>query len=118
MLLEFAGKYVQCESAGILESAAEGSASPYAIVAGKRIGIDLSDHRRRQIDSLDLRDFDLFVCVDEKVAAYVLALGVPMEKIYNVQISNPWPVQFQVEYDETAEAIMKAVYRTIIRYFS
>lgn len=93
-------------------------AVPCVIVAGNRIGIDLSDHCRLKIDSLDLDAFDLFVCVDEEVAERVLSLGVDMKKIYNVEASNPWPSQFQEDYDRTAEAIMAAIYRIVIRYFS
>lgn len=111
---------VVCESAGVLEAATKGGgpAPEFAVVAAKRIGIDLSGHRKHQLDPRTIGDYDLFVCVDEEVAARVLEAGAKMQNIYNAQIGNPWPCQFQEDYDQTAERIMAAMYRVVIRYFS
>lgn len=110
---------VDCESAGILEIANKGgSASPLMIKAAKRIGIQLSSHERRWVNSLNINDYDLFVCVDDEVAAYVIDLGADMKKVCNAEISNPWPSQFQRDLDDTAERIMAAMFRVITRYFS
>ncbi|MEK7153226.1 MAG: hypothetical protein AAB834_04720, partial [Patescibacteria group bacterium] len=113
-----AGFDVNCGSAGILEVAEKGCASPFAVAAAKRIGIDLSEHRRRRLTAEFIGLHDLYVCADEEVAVAVLAMGVEIKRIYNAQVSNPWPVQFQTDYDRTAEAIMAAMYRVIARYFS
>jgi protein-tyrosine-phosphatase len=111
---------IQCESAGILEIADKGGgASPLMIKAAKRIGIDLSSHIRRWVNSLDINDCDLFVCVDDEVAAhFIMELGVDIKKVCNVQINNAWPSTFQRDLDDTAEKIMAAMFRVVTRYFS
>jgi len=110
---------VLCESAGILEIADKGgSASPRMVKAAKQIGIDLSSHKRRWVNSLHINDYDLFVCVDDEVAAYVIELGADMKKVCNVQISNAWPSTFQRDLNDTAERIMGAMFRVVARYFS
>jgi len=111
---------VHCESAGMLEIASNkgGGASSFMIKAAKRLGIDLSDHTRRWVNSLNINDYDLFVCVDEEVAAYVMELGVDIKKICNAQVSNPWPSQFQRDYDDTAGRIMDRIFHVVTRYFS
>ena len=109
---------VFCESAGILEIADKGGgASPLMINAAKRIGLDLSSHRRRRVDSLEISRYDLFVCVDDRVAAYILELGVDIKNICNARVSNCWPSQFQRDLDDTAENIMGAMFRVVTRYF-
>ena len=109
-----------CESAGILEIANKGGgASPSMVNAAKRIGLNLSSHKRRWVNSLlDLIAYDLFVCVDDEVAAYLMGLGVDMKQICNAEVSNPWPSQFQRDLDDTAERIMGAMFRVVTRYFS
>jgi len=110
---------IDCESAGILEIADKGGcASPLMIKAARRIGIQLSSHERRWVKSLNISDYDLFVCVDEEVAAYVIDLGADIKKVCNAQISNPWPSTFQRDLDDTAERIMGAMFRVVTRYFS
>ena len=112
--------HVLCESAGILEIADKGGgASPLMIKAAKRIGIDLSSHKSRWVNSLDINDCDLFVCADNDVAAYlIMKLGVDRKKVCNAQISNAWPSSFQRDLDDTAEGIMAAMFRVVTRYFS
>lgn len=118
MFIRNSGHTTLCESAGILEVAATSKpASPLAVVAAKRIGIDLSAHRSRWTDSLHLKDYFLFICTEEAVAARLIELGVHPIQIYNAQITNPWPVNFQEDYDRTAEAIVAAMYRVVARHF-
>jgi len=109
---------IDCESAGILKIANNGNgASPLMIKAAKRIGIHLSSHERRWVNSLNINDYDLFVCVDDEVAAYVIELGADINKVCNAQISNAWPSRFQRDLDDTAERIMGAMFRVVTRYF-
>ncbi len=109
---------VHCESAGILEIADKsGGASPLMIKAARRIGIDLSSHQRRWVNRLDINHYDLFVCVDDEVAAYMINLGADIKKVCNVQISNAWPSTFQRDLDDTAERILGAMFRVVTRYF-
>jgi len=110
---------VRCESAGILPTAAEGKpASPFAVVAAERIRIDLSKHKSKHVDSLRLAEYDLVVCVDDAVAAALMKLEVPIERIYNVQVSNPWPAKSQRQYDQVTENIVVAMYWILAECFS
>ncbi len=122
MYLQNAGKdEVIVESAGILETTAQGGhCSKHAMVSAERLGLDLRSHNKRWIANLDPNEYDLFVCVDETVAAYVLERcgTVYIDKICNVQVDNPWPSQFQADHDLTAEKIMATMYRIVTRYFS
>jgi protein-tyrosine-phosphatase len=120
MYIANAGKgQVVVESAGILEVADQGkAASPILLTAGKRIGIDFSDHRSTWIEKLDLAQYDLVVVVDDDVAARVMELGVPYSQVCNAVVPNPWPCHFQDDYQGTAERIMSAMYHVVTRYFS
>jgi len=109
---------VVCESAGVLDSLTEGDpAAPLAVEAARRIGIDLSGHRRHHISSLNLANYDLLVCVDDQVAAQLIQAGSLPEKLYNANVPNPWPVQFQEDYDRTFEHILATMYHVITHYF-
>ncbi len=118
MYLRNAGHDVICESAGISDGAKQGCASSYAVTAMKRIGIDLSNHCRKHISELKLEEYDLFVVVNDEVAGRLyLDLGVDMKKMFNAQITNPWPCQFQEDYDSTAYQVMAGMYKVVARYF-
>ena len=118
MLLEKAGHEVVVESAGISESAATGGpAAPFAVAAAKRIGLDLSGHKRRQTTSLNLAEYDLIVSASDEIAGQIIKDGGDMKKAYNAQIANPWPVQFEQDYEKTMIAIMGAMYLVVARYF-
>jgi len=110
---------VSCSSAGILEVAdGGGGATSFMVTAARWIGIDLSGHEKRWVSKLSLDAYDLFVCVDDEVAAHMIAVGADIKKVCNVQISNPWPSQFQEDFNHTAERIMGAMFRVVTRYFS
>jgi len=119
MFLKNAGYEVGCTSVGISESANRGGgASPFAVTAAKRIGIDLTGHGRTQIASHGLDYYGLIICASDEIAAKVIELGADPKKVYNAQIPNPWPVQFQEDYDVTFAQILAAMYRVVARYFS
>lgn len=119
MYLKNAGHDIVCESAGIGENAAKGGpASLPAAVAARRIGLNIYGglHNKRHISQVNLEDYDLIVCAGDEIAGKVIEAGVGMDKIYNAQITNPWPVQFQEDYDKTFEQILAAMYRVVVRY--
>lgn len=118
LFLTRAGANVICDSAGLTENAANGGPAPqHVVTAGRRIGIDLSRHRRKHISSLPLSSYDLIITVDDDVAAAVVKAGVLPEMIYNANIPNPWPVQFQEDYDQTFGLILATMYRVVSRYY-
>lgn len=119
LFLRNGGHDVICESAGVGENAAKGGgATPFAVAAAKRIGLDISGHTKRHISSLDLTHYLLIVCASDEIAAQVIKAGGDMGKVYNAQITNPWPCKFQVDYDGTFEQSLSAMYRVVARYFS
>lgn len=119
MFLKNAGHEVTCESAGIGENAAKGGcAAEFAVVAAKRIGLDISGHCKRRITSLDLAEYDLIVVASDAIAVDVMKAGGDLKKIYNAQITNPWPCQFQEDYDGTVAQVLTAMYRVVAHYFS
>ncbi len=120
MFLKNAGHDVKVESAGILEIATKGGpASIFSTTSAKRLGLDMSGHNKRWVDNVKLDEFDLFVCLDRQVAEYLFGRHrIPKEKIYNVNISDPWPSLEQREHDLTAETIVSMAYRVVARKFS
>lgn len=119
VLEKFVGRdRVVCDSAGIGASAKKGGAAKFAVEAARRIGLDLSRHVRKHIDRCKLTEYDLIVCASDEIAAKVIEAGADMSLVYNAQITNPWPVQFQEDYDGTVAQILGAMYRVICRYFS
>ena len=120
MFLKNAGhNEVVCESAGVGESAANGGcAAPFAVAAAKRIGLDITGHCKRRTTSLNLKDYDLIIVASDEIAGQVIQAGADMKKVYNVQVTNPWPCQFQEDYDPTFSQVLAAMYRVVTRYFS
>ena len=117
MFARKAGLDVNCESAGIEASATKGTAAKFGIVAAKRIGLDISDHMRRHISAVNLKNYDLIVCASDEIAGTAIAAGADMKKVYNVQITNPWPVQFQEDFDNCCmPAILVAMYKVVRLY--
>jgi protein-tyrosine-phosphatase len=115
--VESAGVAVQDEMVG-LPHAKEG-----ALAAG-RIGLDLSQGRRRRAQDLKLEDYDLFVVAGDSVGADLDVIGkaqglelLKSKKIHNADIPNPWPIIKQEVYDEkTILRIIPEMYN-VIRYF-
>jgi tRNAThr (cytosine32-N3)-methyltransferase len=65
-----------------VESAGTGAddgkpASPEAVACMAELGLDLSAHRSRHVDALDLASFDRVLCMTSGHAAYVRSRGVP-----------------------------------------
>lgn len=67
-------------SAGI--AAADGlPASEHAVACLAALGIDLREHRSASIESQDLASIDHFVCMGQRHAEVLVALGVDRERI-------------------------------------
>lgn len=118
MYLHCNGLSTICESAGLSPNADKGGPAPEHVrTACQRIGINMSNHKRRHIKSVNLGEFDLIITVNDEVAAKVIEAGADVKKVYNANIPNPWPVQFQDDYDQTFALILGAMYRVVSRYF-
>jgi protein-tyrosine-phosphatase len=124
MYLKNAGHNVMCESAGVGESACKpGPAAKFAVAAATRLGLDISQHKKRGIGSVRTTNYGLIVCANDEIAEKVIEEGRKaddesiLSKVYNAQVPNPWPVQFQEQYDETFERILVAMSRVMKFYF-
>ena len=119
LMLRSTSPDVACESAGTAESARTGTAAKFGLAAAKKLGLDLSGHKRRHVDTLNLKSYDLIVCASDEIAGAIIQAGAEMGKVYNAQIPNPWPVQFQEDFDaQTMPLILAGMYRVITRYFA
>ncbi len=111
-------KDISIESAGIGEGAGSGTPiGEFGVKAMARLGIDISNHVKRRTTNLDLTQYDLIVCATDEIATELIKQGADMKKMYNAMIPNPWPCQFQEDYDMiTMPAILASMYRLIARY--
>ncbi|HCU70490.1 MAG TPA: hypothetical protein DIC35_01900 [Candidatus Moranbacteria bacterium] len=112
---------VLVESAGILEHAKNGGgASEGSTVTARRLGLDLSTHQKRWVNEIpDLDRFDLIIGSDIEATGYMFGkLKVPKEKLFRLDIPDPWPSTYRPDHDQTAEAIMAGMCRVMFRYFS
>lgn len=116
-VLQLFMKDAEIHSAGILDLATGRHASHQAVTAGRRFGLELGDHRGKKIEDVPHSLYDLVVCVDDSVVTYVSEkLGIPTNKIYNVQVGNCYPVKCQADFDEiTLPKILLAAAR-VARY--
>jgi protein-tyrosine-phosphatase len=122
MYLKNAGiKDVVIESAGILEHAKNGGlASNGSLMTAWRLGLDLSTHQKRWAgDVPDLHKFDLIIGSDIEATGYMFEqLGVAKEKLFRLDIPDPWPSTDRRDHDQTAEAIMAGMFRVLFRRFA
>lgn len=117
--LKNAGHEAEVESAGVGENAAKGGcAGHHGVEAAKRLGLDITKHNKRRTNSLNLKEYDLIICATDGIAGQLYEQGADVSKLYNAEISNPWPCQFQEQYDVTMEQILVMSYRIIKFYFS
>ncbi|MSU74220.1 hypothetical protein EXS57_00380 [Candidatus Kaiserbacteria bacterium] len=113
------GQGATCESVGIDDAAKGGGSAAFASVkAAKRLGIDLSAHKKRHVSEVDLSTYDLFVVMTDEIAGKVVELrGGNRTNVFNVDVTNPWPVQFQEDFDICMPKILGAAYLVVQRYY-
>lgn len=74
-------------------------ASENAVHACREIGLDLSGHSSKSIRDEDLTAVDLFVVMTMAHAQVLMAMGVPKDKIYILNVSDPFGGNLQVYRD-------------------
>lgn len=77
------------ESAGLADRSGA-PASVHAIECMREKGLDITDHQSRKASDLDLASYDHIYCVEEVLSQQLIALGVPVEKVEVVEVSNPY----------------------------
>ena len=98
-------KEYSVKSAGL--SAAEGiPPTQNAVVACGEIGIDISEHKSEPF--VYDESTDLFVAMTMEHALYLTQLKVPKNKIYVLDVSDPYGGDIEV-YRKTRDQILKAL---------
>ena len=62
--------------------------SPHTIIAMRRHGVRIQDHRSRYIDRVNISDFDLIVAMTDKIASEIKKLS-PRGRILVAGVENP-----------------------------
>ena len=106
--LHSTGLNATVESAGTAAGRGD-SASPGALAAMARRGLDLSGHLSRPLADLDLTRFERIFTVSSRHAAFVRAQGVPAERISVVAadrggVPDPWGGD-DAAYEEAARTL-------------
>jgi len=106
------------ESAGVGDYAKTGGKpAPFGVAAAKFLGLHIGGHTRRHVETLKLDDYDLFVCAADDVARELLKFCGDRSRMFNANVANPFPVQFQQDYEPCMIAILGGMYRVVARYF-
>ena len=74
-------------------------ASEYAVLACVETGLDISGHSSKSIRDEDFSSVDLFVVMTMAHAQALMAMGVPKNKIYILNVSDPFGGNLQVYRD-------------------
>jgi protein-tyrosine-phosphatase len=101
------GGDVQVESAGI--EAGDGiPATEHAVTVMAERGIDITSHRSRAVESVDVLQFDLVVAMTTSIADRLLRLGVNAARLRFVQVEDPY-CKGLAEYRKAAAEIEQAL---------
>ena len=121
--LEEKGLDIQVESAGVgIPAVGNNPANNHAITCMAERKLDLHDHRSRRTNNLNLKEYDLIICVSKEGADQVKNLGV--SKITKVIVANddkdgipnPWQKGLGA-YKECAEILEQVVKSVVEQYF-
>lgn len=101
------GSDAQVESAGI--EAADGlPATEHAVTVMAERGIDITSHRSRSVESVDVYQFDLVLAMMPWIAARLRDLGVDSGRIRSIQVEDPY-CRGLAEYRKAASEIEQAL---------
>lgn len=67
-----------------------------AVAACSELNIDISNHKSKNIMDMDASIIDLFVVMTENHAQLLLTFGVPQNKIYILNVSDPFGGSIEV----------------------
>ena len=107
-----AGLDCNAKSAGIAVGTEGRQASAEAVEALKKMGVDLSGHSSSSIRRVELDSVDLFVAMTMEHANMLMNLGVPKNKIYVINIPDPFVGSQQI-YDECSAQISREMTKLI-----
>ncbi len=123
ILLDKGCENIQVESAGVgIPAAGNNPANDHAITCMTERRLDLHDHRSRRANSLNLKEYDLIICVSKKEADQVKTLGVSKATKVIVAnddkdgIPNPWQKGLGA-YQECAKILEQVAKEIVETYF-
>lgn len=103
------GGRVQIESAGI--EAADGMpATAHAVSVMAERGSDITSHRARSVESVDLVQFDVVVAMTPWIADRLRRLGVDTARIRSIDVDDPY-CKGLAEYRKAADEIEQALHQ-------
>lgn len=103
------GGSVQFESAGV--EAADGMpATEHAVTVMAERGADITSHRSRSVESVDVRQFDLVVAITPWIADRLQRLGVDAARIRSFHVDDPY-CKGLAEYRKAADEIEQALHQ-------
>ena len=113
--IESAGTFVNADMKQIGKPASEN-----AIACMGRLGLDITEHRSKSLASVDLKHFDLIVCVGNEEADIVTGLrpwgAVIVASAATGGIPNPWRQNAET-YEECAQKIETSAKAIVARFF-
>lgn len=103
------GGSVQVESAGI--EAADGMpATEHAVTVMAERGADITNHRSRSIESVDVSQFDVVVAMTPWIADRLRRIGVDPARIRSVHVDDPY-CKGLTAYRKAADEIEQALHQ-------
>lgn len=87
LLCKYNCSNICCESAGVYAQNGNG-ASVNSFVVLKEIGIDLGLHKSKNIFTVNLKEYDLFVTMNKELSEILSKLGISSKKIYILNEKN------------------------------
>lgn len=97
----YLGKGIRVESAGI-HPLFEGAADEAVRLLKNEYGVDISSHRPRHINSLEIADFDIIIVLDSAVRDFLKKLLlVPSADLHLWHTEDPYSFGYEV-YAQTA----------------
>lgn len=79
-------------------------ATKEAVGVMKERGIDIRNHRSRDIENMDIGSFDLVITMTSAIARHIQSLGISASKIIELNICDPYRKGTEA-YRSTAKAI-------------
>ena len=102
-----AGGGIHVESAGV--EAADGMpATEHAVTVMAERGVDITSHRSRSVESVDVSQFDVVIAMTPWIADRLRRLGVDAARIRSVQVDDPY-CKGLAEYRKAADEIEQAL---------
>jgi protein-tyrosine-phosphatase len=111
--VESAGTYEGCDPAVLTNS-------PSVNAMREGYGLDISGHRSRWVNDVNLDRFDLVVCMSRAEASYIIAQNFPglvmVANAKNGGVPNPWKMGPEV-YAECAKVLESVAHEVVELWF-